>query len=196
MQDSDPQITAAILGEIASGRRERAGNLAALVYDNLRRYAAAVLGRDDRRDRTMQPTALVNEAFLRMVDQSRVDWKGRTHFFAVGAEMIRRVLVVDARARRASKRGGGWERISIDDAANRPMDGSDVDLLALDEALTTLARVDPRAARVVELKFFGGLREEDVAVILSVSASTVRDDWKMAKAWLRDALRENTHDRP
>ncbi|MBX3377156.1 MAG: hypothetical protein KF678_09165 [Phycisphaeraceae bacterium] len=196
MQDSDPQITAAILGEIASGRRERAGNLAALVYDNLRRYAAAVLGRDDRRDRTMQPTALVNEAFLRMVDQSRVDWKGRTHFFAVGAEMIRRVLVDDARARRASKRGGGWERISIDDAANRPMDGSDVDLLALDEALTTLARVDPRAARVVELKFFGGLREEDVAVILSVSASTVRDDWKMAKAWLRDALRENTHDRP
>lgn len=92
--------------------------------------------------------------------------------------------------------GGGWERVSIDDAANRPMDGSDVDLLALDEALTTLARVDPRAARVVELKFFGGLREEDVAVILSVSASTVRDDWKMAKAWLRDALRENTHDRP
>jgi RNA polymerase sigma factor (TIGR02999 family) len=196
MQDSDPQIAAAILDEIASGRRERAGNLAAMVYDNLRRYAAAVLGRDDRRDRTMQPTALVNEAFLRMVDQSRVDWQGRTHFFAVGAEMIRRVLVDDARARKAAKRGGGWGRVSIDDAANRPMEGTDVDLLALDEALTTLARVDPRAARVVELKFFGGLREEDVALILSVSASTVRDDWKMAKAWLRDALRENTHDRP
>jgi len=187
-----------ILDELAVGQRERAGELAELVYANLKRYAAAVIGDAGRpgRDRTMQPTALVNEAYLRLVDQSRVDWQGRTHFFAVGAEMIRRVLVDEARARRAAKRGGGWERVSIDDAAQRPMDGTDVDVLILDESLTALARVDPRAARVVELKFFGGLREEDVAVILSVSPSTVRDDWKMAKAWLRDALHEHNHDRP
>lgn len=198
MSQSPLNAANGILDELAVGRRERAGELAELVYGNLKRYAAAVIGEGGAagRDRTMQPTALVNEAYLRLVDQSRVDWQGRTHFFAVGAEMIRRVLVDDARARRAAKRGGGWERVSIDDAAQRPMDGTDVDLLALDESLTALARVDPRAARVVELKFFGGLKEEDVAAVLSVSPSTVRDDWKIAKAWLRDALRESTHDQP
>jgi len=188
----DNQVATAILDELASGRRQRAGELAEMVYSNMRRYAAAMLGNDRAGgpDRTLQPTALVNEAFLRMVDQSRVDWQGRTHFFAVGAEMIRRVLVDDARARGTVKRGGGWGRIGVDDAANRPVDGTDVDVIALDEALTKFAQVDPRAARVVELKFFGGLREEDVAVILGVSPSTVRDDWKMARAWLREAMRE------
>jgi RNA polymerase sigma-70 factor, ECF subfamily len=175
-----------ILGELASGRRERADQLAELVYGNLRRYAAAVLN-DNGRDRTLQPTALVNEAFLRMVDQSRVDWQGRTHFFAVGAEMIRRVLVDDARARATAKRGGGRGRVElgVDDA---PSDAAGVDVLALDESLRKLAGVDPRAARVVELRFFGGLKEQDVAAVLGVSASTVRDDWRMARAWLRDEL--------
>jgi RNA polymerase sigma-70 factor, ECF subfamily len=190
MPEQDHQVATAILDELASGRRQRADELAEMVYDNLRRYAAAVLGPGRGGDRTLQPTALVNEAFLRMVDQSRVDWQGRTHFFAVGSEMIRRVLVDDARARGAAKRGGGWGRLAVDDAENRPVDGTDVDVLALDEALTKLARVDPRAARVVELKFFGGLREEDVAVILGISSSTVRDDWKMARAWLREEMRE------
>jgi RNA polymerase sigma-70 factor, ECF subfamily len=175
-----------ILGELASGRRERADQLAELVYGNLRRYAAAVLN-DNGRDRTLQPTALVNEAFLRMVDQSRVDWQGRTHFFAVGAEMIRRVLVDDARARATAKRGGGRGRVELD-VDDAPSDAAGVDVLALDESLRKLADVDPRAARVVELRFFGGLKEQDVAAVLGVSASTVRDDWRMARAWLRDEL--------
>jgi RNA polymerase sigma-70 factor, ECF subfamily len=194
MPDHPDQAATGILSELASGRRERAGELAELVYGNLRRYAAAMLGNNGQRDQTMQPTALVNEAFLRLVDQSRVDWQGRTHFFAVGAEMIRRVLVDDARSRGAVKRGGGWARVGIADVDNRPIDGTDVDLLALDEALTSLAAVDPRAARVVELKFFGGLREEDVAIVLGVSPSTVRDDWKMARAWLREEMRKGMDD--
>lgn len=159
--------------------------LAGLVYDNLRRYAQAIGA--GRGDRTLTPTALVNEAYLRLVDQSRVEWQGRTHFFAVGAEMVRRVLVDDARKRATAKRGGGAGRstmVHAEGVAQR----EGVDILALDEALARLAALDPRAARVVELKFFGGLREEDAAMILGVSPSTVRDDWRMARAWLRRAL--------
>jgi RNA polymerase sigma-70 factor, ECF subfamily len=162
--------------------------LAGLVYENLRRYAQ-VLG-EGRGDRTLTPTALVNEAYLRMVDQSRVEWRGRTHFFAVGAEMVRRVLVDDARRRGTAKRGGGAARVMLTGAEGVAESGG-VDVLALDEALGRLAALDPRAARVVELKFFGGLREEDAALILGVSPSTVRDDWRMARAWLRQALTES-----
>jgi RNA polymerase sigma factor (TIGR02999 family) len=185
---TEPQTKTAtvIVGELASGDRRRAPELAALVYDNLRRYAAAMMG-PERGARTLQPTALVNEAYLRLIDQSRVDWQGRTHFFAVGAEMIRRVLVDDARSRGAAKRGGGWGRVELDPGDDQSgLTG--VDLLALDESLRKLGAVDARAARVVELRFFGGLREADVATVLGVSASTVRDDWKMARAWLRDEM--------
>lgn len=175
-----------IVGELTAGQRGRAPELAGLVYDNLRRYAASLMAGQGG-PRTMQPTALVHEAYMRLVDQSRVDWQGRTHFFAVGAEMIRRVLVDDARRRGAQKRGGDRQRLSLaghdsDDA------GAEVDLLELDDALTKLARLDPRAARIVELKFFGGLGEAEVAQLLGVSASTVRDDWRMARAWLRNEL--------
>jgi RNA polymerase sigma-70 factor, ECF subfamily len=177
-----------ILGEIAAGDRQRASELAELVYDDLRRYAAAVLGHD-LKNRTLQPTALVNEAYLRLVDQSRVNWQGKTHFFAIGAEMIRRVLVDDARRRGAAKRGGGWCRVTMDhQEASTPID--EVDVVALDKALLKLAGVDPRAARIVELRFFGGLPESDVAALLDISASTVRDDWKMARAWLKRELSE------
>jgi len=187
MPEPDLRNATGILGELAAGDRQRAPELAQLVYDNLRRYAAAVMG-PDRKDRTLQPTALVNEAYMRLVDQSRVDWQGRTHFFAVGAEMIRRVLVDDARRRGAAKRGGGWDRVSID-AADAFTPVGEVDLLALDEALKKLAAMDARAARVVELRFFGGLQEADAAAILGVSQSTARDDWKMARAWLRQELK-------
>jgi RNA polymerase sigma factor (TIGR02999 family) len=120
-----------------------------------------------------------------------VDWQGRTHFFAVGAEMIRRVLVDDARRRGARKRGGDRERIALDDGTPDDASGSSaggVDLLALDDALRKLAGLDPRAARIVELRFFGGLREVDVAALLGVSPSTVHEDWRMARMWLRDEL--------
>jgi RNA polymerase sigma-70 factor (ECF subfamily) len=178
-----------IVGELTGGDRRRAPELARLVYDNLRRYAASIMGAG-RDDRTLRPTALVNEAYLRLVDQTRVDWQGKTHFFAVGAEMIRRVLVDDARARKAAKRGGGRTRVSLEDG-----DGGDggggpgaVDVLALDESLGRLAAMDARAARVVELRFFGGLRETDIAALLGVSERTVREDWRMARAWLRREL--------
>ncbi len=186
--DPDRGHATGIVGELAVGDGHRAPELARLVYDNLRRYAAAMM-RHEAGPRTLQPTALVHEAFLRMVDQSRVDWQGRTHFFAVGAEMIRRILVDDARRRGALKRGGDRERIDLEDReALGPAETPGVDLLALDDALRRLEDLDPRAARVVELRFFGGLREVDVAALLGVSASTVHEDWRMARAWLRDEL--------
>jgi RNA polymerase sigma-70 factor (ECF subfamily) len=182
------QVTS-IVGELAAGDPRQAPELARLVYDNLRRYAARVMGDAPR---TLEPTALVNEAYLRLVDQNRVDWQGRTHFFAVVAGMIRRVLVDDARRRATQKRGGDRQRLVLEDGdlGSEPA----VDLLALDDALAKLAALDPRAARVVELKFFGGLREADVAAALGVSPSTVRDDWRMARAWLRDELGEDAGD--
>lgn len=193
MTEPPPDIATGILGEMAGGDAQRAPELARLVYENLRRYAAAIMGQE-RPDRTLQPTALVNEAYLRMVDQSRVNWQGKTHFFAVGAEMVRRVLVDDARRRGAGKRGGGWRRVAMD-GGDGPAAGGDVDVLALDDALSRFAAIDPRAARVVELRFFGGLTESEAAAILGVSPSTVRDDWKMARAWLRHELREGDDER-
>jgi RNA polymerase sigma factor (TIGR02999 family) len=186
MTDSAHDHATRILGELAAGDRLRAPELANLVYDNLRRYAAALMGREAG-PRTLEPTALVHEAYVRLVDQSRVSWQGRTHFFAVGAEMIRRVLVGDARRRHAQKRGGDRKRVALE---SHDPDGLDagVDVLALDDALRKLAALDPRAARVVELRYFGGLREADVGEMLGVSASTVRDDWRMARAWLRNEL--------
>ncbi len=190
MADTDREHATRIVGELTGGDGRRAPELAGLVYDNLRRYAASVMAQE-RGPRTLQPTALVHEAFMRMVDQSRVDWQGRTHFFAVGAEMIRRVLVDDARRRGAQKRGGHRDRVELDDSGTEggPAGGGpEVNLLALDEALTKLAGLDPRAARIVELRFFGGLREVDVAALLGVSPSTVHEDWRMARMWLRDEL--------
>lgn len=183
---ADQDQATRLLGELAAGDGRRAPELAGLVYDNLRRYAQAML--DGGQPRTLQATAIVHEAYLRLVDQTRVDWQGRTHFFAVGAEMIRRVLVDDARRRHSLKRGGDRQRLALETHDGEPALATDVDLLALDDALSRLAALDPRAARIVELKFFGGLREPDVAQVLGVSASTVRDDWRMARAWLRQEL--------
>lgn len=189
MAEPDREHATRIVGELTGGDGRRAPELAGLVYDNLRRFAASVMGKEGAGGpRTLQPTALVHEAFMRMVDQSRVNWQGRTHFFAVGAEMIRRVLVDDARRRGALKRGGDRERIALDDSAPEGGGAQGVDLLALDDALGKLAGLDPRAARIVELRFFGGLREVDVAALLGVSPSTVHEDWRMARMWLRDEL--------
>ncbi len=186
MPEPEREHVTQIVGELSAGERRRAPELAGLVYESLRRYAAALMGREGG-PRTLEPTALVHEAYMRLVDQSRVSWQGRTHFFAVGAEMIRRVLVDDARRRGAKKRGGGRQRFSLK-TGDEPSGSREVDLLALDDALEKLAGLDARAARVVELRYFGGLAEADVATILGVSASTVRDDWRMARAWLRDEL--------
>lgn len=168
------------------GAGQHAADLAPEVYDNLRRLAAAQLNGSGPR-LNLQPTAIVHEVYLRLVDQSRVDWQGRTHFFAIGAEMIRRVLVDAARAQAAQKRGGGWERVTLSGVeAIANADGEDIE--ALDAALSQLAQIDPRGAKVVELRFFGGLAEADIATHLGVSERTVRNDWRAARAWLRGAL--------
>ena len=160
-------------------------HLMPLVYQELHRIAAAHFRRE-RREHTLQATALVHEAYLKLVNQQHAHWENRTQFFAVAAQLMRRVLVDHARAQAADKRGAGATRLSLSDVAEpRALDGqADVDVLALNEALDKLAALDPRQARVVELRFFGGLDLEETASALETSLTTVKRDWTMAKAWL------------
>lgn len=160
--------------------------LIALVYDELRRLAAAYLKRE-RPDHTLQPTALVHEAYIRLIGQEGVRWQNRSHFIGVAAQMMRRVLLDHARGRNRDKRGGGEPRLSLAEADRFAFDEA-VDLIALDEALERLSRSYPQKARVVELRFFGGLSIEEAASVLGVSDSTVERDWKFARAWLLGEL--------
>jgi RNA polymerase sigma factor (TIGR02999 family) len=154
-----------------------------LVYQELRRIAVNHLRRE-RSDHTLQPTALVHEAYLRLIDQRNLSQQSRTQFFGLAAEMMRRILVNHAQHRQAAKRGGrGALRVSMQVAINS-MEPENVDLIALDDALETLATLDPRKSRIVELKFFGGLTTKEVAELLEISDSTVENDWSMARAWL------------
>jgi RNA polymerase sigma factor (TIGR02999 family) len=164
--------------------------LTPLVYDELRRRARHYL-RGERPDHTLRPTALVHEVYLRLVNLDQVDWQDRTHFFVLAARQMRRILVDSARARHYKKRGGGAFSVTFDEqlavSDHRP------DLVALDEALELLAATDERKARVVELRFFGGLTNEEIAAALRISTDTVTRDWQMAKLWLRRELkRERT----
>jgi RNA polymerase sigma-70 factor (ECF subfamily) len=156
--------------------------LAPLVYQELRRLARRHMRREQAGN-TLQTTALVNEAYLRLADAGGVSWQDRTHFFAVAAQMMRRILVDAARARRSEKRGGPAARVNFDQVAEVVPSPAN-DLVALDDALNTLAEVDPRKVRVIELRFFGGLSVEETAAVLGVSPQTVMRDWKLAKAWL------------
>lgn len=183
----EPGEPTALLLASAGGDAQAAEQLAPMVYDNLRRLAAARLGGAGQADWTCQPTAIVHEAYMRMADQERVDWQGRTHFFAIGAEMVRRVIADEAKRRGRQKRGGGWGRVTLDGAA-LDAGSAPIDPLDLDDALTKLAEVDDRAARVVSLRFFGGLTEPEAAAVLGVSERTVRGDWRSAKAFLRRTL--------
>lgn len=158
-----------------------------LVYNELRRLASNYLRRE-RASHTLQPTALVNEAYLRLVDQKNAKWQNRAQFFGISAQLMRRILVDHARQHQAAKRGGSnQQRLSITSAehfAEQP----EIDLLALNEALDELAKMDPQQERIVELKFFGGLSIEETAEVLGISHATVERDWKMARAWLRRQL--------
>ena len=171
-----------LLVEWGDGDEAALARLMPLVYDELRRLARHYMRRE-RPGHTIQPTALVNEAYLRLVEQTNIRWQNRAHFFGIAAGVMRRVLCDHARARLADKRGGGAVRVSLVEAEARP-DEQTTDVLALDEALGELAEVDPRKARVVELRYFGGLSVEETAEVLKVSRSTVLHDWNMAKAWL------------
>ena len=166
----------------SDGDRTALDRLVPLVESELRRLARACMGRE-RNDHTLQATALVNEAFLRLADARQVRWQDRAHFFGIAARLMRRVLVDYARARGYQKRGGGAERVVLDEA-RLVADEPPLDVVALDAALEAFAAVDARRSRVVELRFFGGLTVEETAEVLHVSAETVKRDWRLAKLWL------------
>jgi RNA polymerase sigma-70 factor, ECF subfamily len=171
------------LGLWRQGDAHARDQLFAVVHPELRQIAARLLQRE-RRDHTLEPGALVNELCLRLFGNQPISYQNRAHFFAIAAQTMRRILVDHARARVANKRGGEQQRVPLSDVDGWIVVTPGEDLLALDMALSTLEAVDPRAARVVELRFFGGLREEEVAEVLEVSVITVKRDWKAARAWL------------
>lgn len=184
-----PADVTQLLADWSQGKEQAFDQLAPAVYDELRRLAARYLSRE-RAGHTLQPTALVHEAFLRLIDQSRVEWQNRAHFFGVAAQMIRRILVDHARAHQAAKRGAGVAHYAIDDALDAAAP-RDLDLVALDDALATLATLDPQQSRVIELRFFGGLSIEETAAVLNVSPATVKREWAAARAWLYRELSRN-----
>lgn len=192
MAVTPPEEITRILNDLESGDPKAADRLMPLVYDELRRLASRYLARE-RPDHTLQPTALVHEAYLRLVDQTKVNWQNRAHFFAVAASMMRRILVDHARSHNAQKHGGQRQKLSLDEAISFSK-GKDLDIVALDDALGDLARLDPEQSRIVELRFFGGLTLEETAEVTGVSLSTVRREWEMAKAWLYDQLSNDERD--
>ncbi len=177
-----PEAVTQILSDAREGRTGAAEQLFQLVYDELRRLAASHM-RGERSGHTLQATALVHEAFMRLVRDDQMDWKNRTHFFGATAEAMRRILVDHARARCAMRRGGDRRRIPLDDTPDLSPDRPD-EIVAVDAALSRLFDVDPRKGRLVELRFFGGLGIEETAEVLGVSPRTVKRDWTFAKAWL------------
>ena len=166
----------------SNGDQQALERLTPLVYAELRRLASRHLRRE-RSGHTLQSTALVHEAYLRLVDQRSVRWQNRAHFFGIAAQMIRRILVDYARGRHTAKRGADACKLSLDEAIGTPAQ-RDLNLVALDDALQNLAALDPQQSRIVELKFFGGLSIEEIAEVLGISPATVKRDWAVAKAWL------------
>jgi len=181
-----------LLVRLTDGDRGVLDDLLPVVYGELRRLAASYL-RKERVGHTLQPTALVHEAYMRLVDQTQVQWQNRAHFFGVAAQMMRRILVDHARAHEAEKRGGEFQKLSLDE--NIDVSGErDVNLVALDDALNLLAEIDPQKMKIVELRFFGGLSVEETAEVLGVSVDTVMRDWKLAKVWLVRELSRGARD--
>ena len=172
-----------LLNEWSAGDQRALDELTPLVYGELRHQAARYLRRE-RLSHTLQTTALINEAYLRLIDAKDVQWQSRAHFFAIAANLMRRILVDHARRHDAEKRGGSQIRLTLDEGLAVAKE-TDVDLLAVDEALDRLATIDPQQARVVELRFFSGLSVEETAAVLGVSPKTVKRDWSVARAWLR-----------
>lgn len=176
-----------MLQEWSGGDRDALDALLPLVYTELHRQASRYLRRE-RPDHTLQTTALIHEAYMKLVDQREVNWQNRTHFFGIAAQMMRRILVDYARQRHRAKRGGIAEDLPLEKAALVVSDERSIDLVALDEALTRLAEFDERQARIVELRYFSGLTIEETAEVLRISPATVKSDWNVAKAWLRHEI--------
>jgi RNA polymerase sigma factor (TIGR02999 family) len=185
---SQPDVTQLLL-DWSKGDQESLDKLLPVVYQELRRLAQHYL-RQERPDHTLQATALVHEAYLKLIDTRNVEWQDRAHFFAVAAQVMRHALVDAARQRRAQKRGGG-HKLPLDEALSVPGGEKGVDLLALDEALERLAEIDPQQSRIIELRYFGGLSVEETAEALGVSPRTVKREWRVARAWLHQEIRHD-----
>jgi RNA polymerase sigma factor (TIGR02999 family) len=189
LSNSLAQDATQILKDWSDGDQNAPARLMPLVYQELRQRAAEYL-RHERADHTLQATALVHEAYLKLVDQNRASWKNRVHFCSVAAQLMRRILVQHAREHNRQKRGGKWEKLYLDETrelAQKPAP----DLVAVDDALKNLASAYPRESEVVELRFFGGLAVDEIAEVLNVSSKTVQRDWKFAKLWLSRELIQN-----
>lgn len=178
-----------LLIDLSNGDRDAVDILLPVIYDELRKLAANYLRRE-RPDHTLQPTALVHEAYLRLVDQTRVNWQNRAHFFGVAAQIMRRLLVDHARKHNAEKRGQDFQKLSLDENIDRAVERSG-DLIALDDALKALAAFDEPKARMVELRYFGGLSIEETADVLGVTPTTVKRHWRFAKAWLYGEMQKS-----
>ena len=177
-----PQEVTPLLVDWRNGNRAALEKLMPLVYDELRRLAKHYMARENP-GHTLQTTALVNEAYLRLIGQQQVEWQNRAHFFAIAAQIMRHLLVDHARSHQYAKRGGGAQQVTLDEVAIVSRECS-ADVLALDEALSRLAAIDPRKSQLVELRYFGGLSTEETAEVLGVSEITVKREWQKAKAWL------------
>ncbi|HVR23063.1 MAG TPA: sigma-70 family RNA polymerase sigma factor [Candidatus Polarisedimenticolia bacterium] len=183
------QDVTVLLAEVTKGDPKAAAELIPLVYDELRRLAGRYMRRE-RANHTLQATALVNEAYLKLVQHPSVDWQNRAHFFGIAAQVMRHILVDHARGHLREKRGGGLEPVPLDEALIFPPEQSH-ELMKLDESLDRLTALDPRQGKIVELRFFGGLTVEETAEVLGISPKTVKRDWSSAKAWLHGDLKQS-----
>jgi RNA polymerase sigma factor (TIGR02999 family) len=190
MTSPAPKEVTQLLIAWSNGEEDTQEKLVPLIYDELRRIARRYMKREPA-GHTLQTTALVNEAYLRLIEQKGVKWQNRAHFFAISAQLMRRILVSMARARHANKRGGEARQVSLDEALVISEERA-AELVALDEAMNELAALDPRRSRVVELRYFGGLSVEETAEVLNISPETVMRDWKRAKAWLFTELSDDS----
>lgn len=189
---SSDEVTLLLI-KLTDGHESVLESLLPLIYDELRRLASSYLRRE-RKDHTLQPTALVHEAYLKLIDQTQVQWQNRAHFFGIAAQVMRRILVDHARRHTADKRGGDAQKLPLEEeilvvAGGSASQEKSVELLALDEALENLAALDPRKARIVELRYFSGLSVEETAEVIGVSPVTIKREWRMAKAWLYGAIK-------
>jgi RNA polymerase sigma-70 factor, ECF subfamily len=179
-----------ILSRSSDGKSGETDKLFSLMYTDLCRLAGRFLQNEPLRHR-LSSSSLVHQAYVRMVDQSRIDWQGKTHFFAIGATVMRRILVDHARKVRSLKRGGGWERRQLTDEVTFQL-SEDSDVLSLDDLLKTLAELNPRQAKIVELRFFGGMTMREIATEMNLGLRTVEKEWAMARAWMRRELRKES----
>jgi RNA polymerase sigma-70 factor (ECF subfamily) len=187
MSEQPPNEITQMLIELTDGNTEVVNRILPHIYDELRRLAGSYLRRE-RSDHTLQPTALVHEAYMKLIDQKRVQWQNRAHFFGIAAQVMRRILLDHARKHTADKRGGDAEKLPLEEEVLIVSHDKSAELIALDDALEALAAIDSQKAKIVELRYFGGLSIEETAEVIGVSVPTINRQWRMAKAWLYGQL--------